>query len=322
MREKLSAHILKFGREKGLELAPKIISSRMNAVMTALRGVAEKPDIFSGRRDFIHVANGVVRNGADGRFDLAVFSPEHYSRNRCAYPYLPDAECPEFLSYLRSALPDDDIEYLQKWTGLTLDRTNPTQCFVILEGEKNTGKSTFTEIVRGMVGAKNTGQLRTDLLNKRFESYRCLGKPLLLAPDVRGNFLNSPSASGLKSLVGGDFISAEAKGSNETFDMVGDFNVLITSNVRLCVHVDGDAGAWERRIRLIRFNRPPPVKLIRKAVSINNIYKLMEACYRLWATWLYLETFGRSYGISGRISMRDRAGCWPPPRRRSWAMAG
>jgi hypothetical protein len=83
-----------------------------------------------------------------------------------------------------------------------------------------------------------------------------------LAPDVPGDFLGRPGASVLKALVGGDPLTAEAKGSNAVFTLTGNFNVLITSNSRLRVRLDGDAGAWGRRLIIIRFERPPPARRI------------------------------------------------------------
>ncbi len=49
---------------------------------------------------------------------------------------------------------------------------------------------------------------------------------------------------------------AEIKGSNQRFTVYGRFNLVITSNARLCVFLDGDQSAWERRILIVRHDAP------------------------------------------------------------------
>jgi len=44
--------------------------------------------------------------------------------------------------------------------------------------------------------------------------------------------------------------------------MRGNFCCLITSNSRLQVHLEGDVTAWRRRLLIIRFSAPPPIKKI------------------------------------------------------------
>ena len=263
IREALSAQILEYGRAKGHHLESKVTTPKTGAVLQSLRGIAERREAFTRRSDYVHVRNGVIRFRNQNRIELTGFDPADYSRNCCPVDFRPDADCPRFLNELLGpALPPDDIDFLQRWFGLALAGINPAQRFAILDGDAATGKSTFATIVQLIIGAENCAQLRTALLFERFEIYRFCGKSLLLAPDVPGDFLNHPAASVLKSLVGGDPLTAEAKQSNSVFTLAGNFNVLITSNSRLRVRLDGDSGAWRRRIVIIRFEQPPPAKRI------------------------------------------------------------
>ena len=66
----------------------------------------------------------------------------------------------------------------------------------------------------------------------------------------------------LKVLVGGDPISAEGKGLNGDFPMFGTFNIVMTCNSRLRVRLEGDTGAWRRRLLVVRYQKPPPTKRI------------------------------------------------------------
>jgi P4 family phage/plasmid primase-like protien len=156
----------------------------------------------------------------------------------------------------------EDADLLQRWAGLALFGYNLPQRFLILDGMPNGGKGTLVRIIQALVGIENTYQLRTKCLNERFETFRYRGKTLLIGPDVPGEFLMHPGASMLKVLVGGDPISAEGKGSNGNFNMFGTFNIVMTCNSRLRIRLEDDAGAWRRRLLVVRYEKPPPVKRI------------------------------------------------------------
>jgi len=64
----------------------------------------------------------------------------------------------------------------------------------------------------------------------------------------------------IKGLVGGDWFDAEQKGGTGSFQLQGTFNALITSNARLRVRLQGDVGAWGRRLNIVRYEAPPPAK--------------------------------------------------------------
>jgi putative DNA primase/helicase len=263
VREAVSASVLDYGRKAGLFLDPKISVARMNGIVHALRAIAERRDAFQKPRDFVHVQNGVVRFPASGKILLTDFSRGDFSRNRSPVAFNKEGECPQFINgLLRPALPDADVDLLQRWTGFAIAGVNPAQRFIILDGGPGTGKTQIAKVVQAIVGVENCTQLRTALLLERFEIFRFIGKTLLLAPDVPGDFLNRTGASQLKALVGSDPLTAEAKGSNGGFDLAGNFNVLIASNTRLRVRLDGDGGAWRRRLIILRFEQPPPKKRI------------------------------------------------------------
>ena len=93
--------------------------------------------------------------------------------------------------------------------------------------------------LRQVIGRKNIAELRTNQLNERFEMAAFGGKTLLIGSDVPGNFLQRSGAEVLKKLTGRDLIEAEFKGGNTRTSLSGVFNVLVTSNNRLRVRMDG-----------------------------------------------------------------------------------
>jgi P4 family phage/plasmid primase-like protien len=264
IREVISGRILEISREaQQFTLEIQITQARLNAVVSALKGIVERRGAFKVKQRFIHVANGVIRFADDGDIQFGGFSPEDYSRNRSPFDFQPDADCPRFLNELiLPAVEPDDADLLQRWAGLALFGYNLPQRFLIVDGTPNGGKGTLVRIIQALVGAMNTYQLRTECLQERFETYRYRGKTLLIGPDVRGDFLMERGASMLKVLVGGDPISAEGKGLNGDFQMFGTFNIVVTCNSRLRLRLEGDAGAWRRRLLVVRYEKPAPAKRV------------------------------------------------------------
>ena len=264
IREAISTRILERSRDESQpSLAKQITTAKLNGIVSALAGIVEKRGAFAEKRRIIHVKNGVVRFTPDGDVQFGGFDPEDYSRNQSPHEFDETAECPRFLAELIDpAVSADDADLIQRWAGLALYGYNLPQRFLILDGVPGGGKGVLVRIIQSLVGIENSYQLRTDLLNERFELYRYRGKTLLFGPDVPGDFLQQKGASRLKVIVGGDPLSVEAKGSNGDFQMFGTFNVVMSCNSRLQVRLDGDIGAWRRRMLIIRYENPPVAKRI------------------------------------------------------------
>ena len=234
----------------------------LNAVMAQLRGIAEHRHAFTDRPRTVHLANCMLRieGGTCIRED---FSPKFRSRNRSPIAFDPAAKCPRFLNeLLLPAVHPDDAILLQKMAGQYLLGTNILQRFVILDGTPGGGKSQLANVLQAIVGQENVTQLRTDHLGERFELFRFIRRTLLVGVDVNKDFLQSKGAPVIKALCGGDWLDAEQKGGTGSFQFQGKFNILMTSNARLQVALQGDVGAWRRRMLIVRYEAPPPKRII------------------------------------------------------------
>lgn len=263
VRNKLSRRMLEASRQANVfALQKQRSATKLNNVITHLRGIAERRGAFAESRRFIHLANGVmVFDGGDA--ELRPFAPEYRSRNRSPIAFDEHAKCDRFLNELViPAVHSEDVELLQKFAGMYLLGYNPAQRLLILDGGAGRGKTQFANAMQGVVGMVNVTQLRTKHLAERFELYRYLKKTLLVGVDVEADFLSTKGAAVLKGLVGGDWFDAEQKGGTGSFQLQGTFNVMITSNARLRVRLQGDLGAWRRRINIVRYEAPPPAKKI------------------------------------------------------------
>lgn len=244
-----------------LEFSLRDNAALAGTVKRARATLAAPDDFFTGGSDdFLPVANGMLRL-ADRT--LLPFSPDYHRRNKLAVDYVPGARCPLFQdTLLRTSLDDDDIGLLQRWCGLALIGRNIAQAILILSGTAGAGKGAFVRVLQGIIGKSNVCELRTELLTERFETARFLNKTLLYGPDVPANFLNKSSASKLKALVGGDPLSGEVKGGMESLEIRGEFNVVITSNSRLTVNLEGDVDAWQRRLAIVAYEKSKPANVI------------------------------------------------------------
>jgi len=264
IKQEIASRMLKVSRELGLpSLEQKRTNSNLNHIIGQLRGISERKEAFLKREKFVHLANGIVVLDDNGDTKFCEFSPAIISRNQSPITFDPAARCERFLGELvYPALTEEDAVLLQKYVGLCLLGNNLIQRFLILDGEPGRGKSTLSLVIQSLVGQSNVTELRTKYLADRFELYRYLDKHLLVGVDVPGRFLSERGAHVIKGLVGGDVFDAERKGGTGSYQLRGNFCVVITSNSRLQVSLDGDIGAWKRRLLIIRFEGPAPAKKI------------------------------------------------------------
>ncbi len=240
----------------------KRTDSFVGGLVSLLRATVETRDSFAKRQPAIHVANGMICFDGD-EVTLKSFHPSYLSRNQCPFAFDPLADCPRFKrELLETALDTEDILLLQKWAGSVLLGQNAAQRFLMMLGTPGGGKSTLMNILERVIGLQNVSQLRTEHLADKFELYGFVGKTLLTGKDVAADFLMHKGSHVLKALVGHDLLEAEKKGHNDRVLLRGDFNVGITCNTDLNIRLQGDAGAWRRRLLVIKYDRAAPTKKI------------------------------------------------------------
>ena len=157
------------------------------------------------------------------------------------------------LEFLSKNLSADDIELVQKYGGSVLFGGNPCQKILLILGAAGSGKGVLVNLLEKMIGSENVVQLRTHQLSNRFETARFWGKKLLLGQDVDEDFLSLTQSNDLKSLVGHDLISGEAKNQRNVLQIRGEFGVVISSNHQLRINHKDDLEAWKRRLFVLQF---------------------------------------------------------------------
>ena len=253
------------GRQDAYFMLPRMIGVvNYLKTRTAAREFFDSPilDQDPKAKYWLHCANGVIEFSEDGAMELKPFSPNYRSRFRCEQCYNPQAPEPKrFLKDLiNKALDKADRNTLQLYAGQCLLGKNISQTFLVVKGRSGRGKSAIVNVIQQIIGGDLCAPLRIEHSNGRFEIGQLMGKSLLLGCDVPSNYLNTDKCNLVKSLTGKDTLKAEFKGRNETRNIKGQFNLLITCNSTLYIQTDNGPDAWERRALCICFNAEPPKK--------------------------------------------------------------
>ncbi|MDC0309638.1 phage/plasmid primase, P4 family [bacterium] len=241
----------------------------LSSIRQRVAALAEQPDDYFGENsEFIIFENGVLELETEKLVD---FSPKYRSRNRIPFPFDSRAKCDLFLNkLLGEALDEDQIELLQKVCGLVLLGINKAEKVLLILGTAGGGKSKMLEVISTLIGQKNIRELRTQHLQKQFEIAAYRGKTWLIGSDVKPDFLMRDGASTIKALTGGDILTGEVKNGGH-INIKGIFNVAISSNSILTVHLEQDSKAWERRLLVLKYAKPktnnPDPELARKILE-------------------------------------------------------
>ena len=268
----IAKELLDFSRSYNIpEIAKMGNNKNCTAILSFMEGIANRSNEFKQQRRIKHLKNGVLVFEDDGSWHLEPFSEDFYSIVRTELEYDPSAQCPMFFeNFLGTAMCQDDMDVLQRYVGQCLFGENIMQRFLLLTGTAKGGKSTLVNLIKKLISQSSCTGLRLKHIESRFETARYMGKSLLIATDETSDFLNSSGAYMIKSLTGGDWIPAEIKGSNEQFEVLGNFNILISSNADLTVNLDSDVAAWRRRLLWIRYDNPP-VPDDKKIVNFDDV---------------------------------------------------
>jgi hypothetical protein len=160
---------------------------------------------------------------------LIPHDPAHGNRWALPYDYNPDATCPGIEALLQDRLGDVASVGLFRAFCRSLLAGERLKCFLEVTGPSNTGKSVLGNLLKAVVGDRNTaaGTLqRLEDRSQRFETAKLAGKRLAIFSECQDY---SGQLQTLKSLTGGDPIPAEIKGGRH-FDFTYGGGVVLVGN--------------------------------------------------------------------------------------------
>ena len=240
-----------------------------NGVIGVMIPFPEYENIFDHVPKYvINVKNGTLVIDSAGNIVQHEHSPEFLCRNRINIDYDPTVDYTEFVKEMfGDHVSPEDLEIMQMYAGQCLFAWNVTQTILLISGEAGTGKSNIVGLIEKVLGPGSYEGLRTNMLDRPFETSRFDGKSLLVASDQFSDALMKKGAHMLKTLTGGDEDTTERKGENEHSMIKGEFNVIMVSNSDLALSTDGDNKAWTRRLRPVVYVGEPPKVLDRRFVD-------------------------------------------------------
>jgi putative DNA primase/helicase len=142
---------------------------------------------------------------------------------------------------------------LEEMTGACMYRSNQLaggKAFV-LTGSGANGKSTFLNMLKTMIGKRNTSVLDLKKLNDRFSTVMLFGKLANIGDDISDEFVTD--AADFKKIVTGETIDAEQKGQPK-FDFEPYCKLLFSANNIPRIGKGRDSNAILRRLVIIPFN--------------------------------------------------------------------
>lgn len=232
------------------------------------------PQQLDKNRSVIGVKNGIIdlRTGKLHPHDRGA-----YITKQVPVCYNPDAPEPRhWLQFLDDIFAGDPymLDYIQKCVGYSLTGSTAEQCAFFLCGVGSNGKSTFLEIVRGILGDYATNiQPQTIMVNPKSGNAPTSDiarlKGARLVTSVEPNEGMRLDEGLLKQLTGGDVVTAR-KMFSEEFEFKPEFKIWIATNYKPYIR-GTDEGIW-RRIHLIPFE----VKIPEAKVDKHLKYKLVK----------------------------------------------
>ncbi|MFB6254195.1 MAG: phage/plasmid primase, P4 family [Halobacteriaceae archaeon] len=181
----------------------------------------------------IAVANGLLDLEAlfeDDDAALRSLEPEDTVMHQINTEYDPDAECPRFRETLHDNARAEDIPKLQEYAGYLLYHWGqPFKKAMMLVGPRDSGKSTFTRIMRELVGQDNVAsESLYDLISTRWGTANLYNKMANIRNEVTPDELSYPQR--FKEITGGEEqVSAEFKGEDK-FEFVVTQKFLFSTN--------------------------------------------------------------------------------------------
>ena len=237
------------------------LSSQSKGALDRMVSLAEPP---LAKPDAALDADPWKLSVANGTLDLrtAVLSPHKPSdliTKIIPTEFDASAECPRFDAFMRHALKDDDdlITFVQKAVGMCLTGSNREQVFFCIHGPGGTGKSTFLNLIREMLGsyAMHTSTETWLASNKNQATQPELARlqGTRMATAIEANFDQKLDEAKLKGVTGGEPITCRGL-YQSTFEYVPQFKLWFAVNDLPAARSTADA-FW-RRARVITFDVP------------------------------------------------------------------
>lgn len=228
---------------------PQLNKAKRSEVMAYL-DILIRENTLAAPANLIAFRNGLFNIHDDS---FAPFTHEHVITNKIDWDYNPNAYFEDTDMVLNNiACNEPEIRMLlEEMVGYCLYRRNELGKAFILTGSGSNGKSTFLNMLKTMLGKRNTSVLDLKKLSDRFSTVMMFGKMANIGDDISDEFVTD--AAEFKKIVTGETIDAEQKGQPK-FDFEPYVKLIFSANNIPRIGKGRDSTAILRRLVIVPFN--------------------------------------------------------------------
>lgn len=249
--EKAKAALLAFASASGNE-------ARLRAMLStarSLKGMTAPASQFNANMRQLVVANGTLELLSSGvKFRQSLQGD--WNSIGVSVAYRASATSDLWEKFVRRSIPDDEVrDWVQRAAGYSLLGANPERLFFIVQGETSSGKSTFGEVIRDVLGSYGA-PYELNLFRSQKEQgpnvqlVRLLPKRFILASEASAEV--HLHADQIKRVTGSEALSGRLNRSNEMVERIPAFTPWLVTNSAPTIR--GADLALYRRIYTIPFN--------------------------------------------------------------------
>jgi putative DNA primase/helicase len=200
------------------------------------------------------VKNGVVKLDGNNR-QLLDHSPEYRFLHRAGTEFDENADCPTWKAFLEDSIRSGaERDKLQEYVGYALYHWGlPFHKGLFLVGPKASGKSTFLDTVRSLLGEEGIASVTPQQMTERFGGAELFGKWANIRSDIPSEMISNTGE--FKEIIAGDAIKAEKK-HQDPFMFKPTAKHFYSANTLPDTEDDDDA--FYRRILLVAFPTSVP----------------------------------------------------------------
>lgn len=263
------------------------------------KGIVVGPDTFDMNPELMLVGNGVIELLGDGwKFREGLRTD--YMTQIAACPYVKGDHSELWEEFLAFALPDPEVRaWVQTVVGYSLWGGNPERLFILCEGRTSTGKSTFAETIRVMLG-EHAAPFNLTLLRSQKDQgsdvqlVRLMPKRMIIASEASSEW--RLHADQVKRVTGSEALNGRLNFANNMIERVPSFTPWVVTNAAPTIE-GADQALWRRLVTI-----PFTQQLLSKDVDAMFSLRLQDPFVRSGVLNWALEGW-RRYAAHGLRDM-------------------
>jgi putative DNA primase/helicase len=253
MVSEFALSVVRHSRSVDTQVARKILSSA--SIKSTQELARARLIVPSSKFDTDELLAGSQNGVVDLRLGRLV-NPTSIVTKRLGAVFDPEAECPQWKSFISSIFADDrdKMAFVQRAVGYTLTGSTAEQCLFILTGAGANGKSTFLKAISAMMGDYATSTPMQTLMVSKYGSEKTddlaalRGRRLVCASE--GELGQKLAEAKIKAITGGDPIACRPLYGN-LFTYQPQFKLWLATND--LPKISGTDEAIWRRINVVEF---------------------------------------------------------------------